>query len=118
MQHVSDLHPKFALKPHHVWKYGIQSPTAKIRRGKTERRRRKKKPQGKNIVSASAMQGGHNDHANLTYSWIFGAPVPNVLANQGRIRRARVYVYPQSTQMPNFTRIDLLSCPWGAKIST
>jgi len=22
MQHVSDLHPKFALKPHHVWKYG------------------------------------------------------------------------------------------------
>jgi len=22
VQHVSDLHPKFALKPHHVWKYG------------------------------------------------------------------------------------------------
>jgi len=22
MQHVSDLHPKFALRPHHVWKYG------------------------------------------------------------------------------------------------
>jgi len=21
-QHVSDLHPKFALRPHHVWKYG------------------------------------------------------------------------------------------------
>jgi len=22
MQHVSDLHPKFALRPHHVWEYG------------------------------------------------------------------------------------------------
>jgi len=22
VQHVSDLHLKFALKPHHVWKYG------------------------------------------------------------------------------------------------
>jgi len=24
MQHVSDLYPKFALRPHHVWKYGRQ----------------------------------------------------------------------------------------------
>jgi len=24
VQHVSDLHPKFALRPHHVWKYGRQ----------------------------------------------------------------------------------------------
>jgi len=22
VQHVSDLRPKFALRPHHVWKYG------------------------------------------------------------------------------------------------
>jgi len=22
MQHISDLHPKFALRPYHVWKYG------------------------------------------------------------------------------------------------
>jgi len=21
VQHVSDLHPKYALRPHHVWKY-------------------------------------------------------------------------------------------------
>jgi len=34
----------------------IQSPTAEIRRGK---KKRKKKPQGKNIMSASATQGGH-----------------------------------------------------------
>jgi len=34
MQHVSDLHPKFALRPHHVWDYGrlyIQCATAEIR---------------------------------------------------------------------------------------
>jgi len=34
----------------------IQCAAAEIRRGKKEDR---KKPQGKNIVSASAMQGGH-----------------------------------------------------------
>jgi len=40
----------------------IQSATAEIRRGKKEdRRRRQKKPQDKNIMSASAMQGGHNN---------------------------------------------------------
>jgi len=22
VQHVSDLHPKFTLRPHHIWKYG------------------------------------------------------------------------------------------------
>ena len=27
LQHVSDLHPKFALRPRHVWKYTI-GPTA------------------------------------------------------------------------------------------
>jgi len=34
----------------------IQSPTTEIRRGK-----KKKKPQGKNIMSASATQCGHNE---------------------------------------------------------
>jgi len=36
----------------------IESATAEIRRGK--KRRRQKKPQGKNIMSSSATQGGHN----------------------------------------------------------
>jgi len=36
----------------------IQSPTAEIRRGKKKKEERKKKPQGKNIMSASATQGG------------------------------------------------------------
>jgi len=33
MQHVSDLHPKFTLRPHHMWKYGIHPN----RQGKKER---------------------------------------------------------------------------------
>jgi len=39
MQHVSDLHPKFSLRPHHVW---IQSPSTEIRRGKKRRNHRAK----------------------------------------------------------------------------
>jgi len=35
MQHISDLHSKFALRPHHVWKYGrYQSATDENMRGK------------------------------------------------------------------------------------
>ena len=39
----------------------IHSATAEIRRGKKKEERKKKKPQGKNIMSASATQGGHNN---------------------------------------------------------
>jgi len=38
----------------------IQSATSEIRRGKKKKKKKKKKPQGKNIMSASATQGGHN----------------------------------------------------------
>jgi len=43
VQHISDMHSKFALRSHHVWKYGIviQSPTANIRRGKKTEDRKK-----------------------------------------------------------------------------
>jgi len=35
MQHISDMHSKFALRPHHVWKYGRhQSVMAEISWGK------------------------------------------------------------------------------------
>jgi len=43
MQQVSDLHAKVAPKPHHVWKYDIQSATAEIRRGKKERRKKERR---------------------------------------------------------------------------
>jgi len=39
VQQVSDLHLKFALRPHHVFMADIQSAAAEIRRGKTEERR-------------------------------------------------------------------------------
>ena len=41
-QHVSDLHSKFILRPHHICgsMVYIQSPTAEIRRGKKEERRK------------------------------------------------------------------------------
>jgi len=38
----------------------IQSATSAIRRGKKERKKKKEKPQGRNIMSAFATQGGHN----------------------------------------------------------
>jgi len=47
VQQISDMHSKFALRPHHMCEsvVDIQSPTAETRRGKKEeeRRRRKKK---------------------------------------------------------------------------
>jgi len=50
VQHVSDLHLKFALRSYHMWKYGrYPSAMAEIRRGKKEERR--KKPQSKNIMA-------------------------------------------------------------------
>jgi len=50
MQHISDLHSKFTLGPHHVWQYGRHpTPTAEIKPGKKEERK-KKKPQDENIM--------------------------------------------------------------------
>jgi len=49
----------------------IQSATAEIRRGKPRRRKKERKNENKNIVSASAMQGSHNDeriNRNITVS--------------------------------------------------
>jgi len=44
----------------------IQSPKAEIRRGIKKRKiKDRKKPQGKNIMSASATQGGHNYIQNV-----------------------------------------------------
>jgi len=64
VQHVSDLHLKFALRPYHMdaSMVDIQSATAEIRRGKKKKKMEdRKKPRSKNIMSASATQGGHND---------------------------------------------------------
>jgi len=56
VQRISHMRSKFAVRPHHVWKYGRhQCATAEIRRGKE-----KNKLQDENMMSASATQGGHN----------------------------------------------------------
>jgi len=39
----------------------IQSATAEIRRGKKEKRKKEEETKGKNIMSSSATQGGHNE---------------------------------------------------------
>jgi len=40
MQHISDLHSKFALRQRHVWKYGrrLICDTTENKRGKKRRR--------------------------------------------------------------------------------
>jgi len=43
MQHISELHSKFALRPHHVWKYGKTSNMQRLRIGDKKRRKKKKK---------------------------------------------------------------------------
>ena len=45
---------------------GIQSPTAENRQGK--KRRKMEKPQDKNIMSASATQGGHNESQGRNFA--------------------------------------------------
>ena len=61
VQHISDMHSKFAYILQKYFMCGsmvdIQSVTAEIRRGK---KKKKNKQQEKNIMFASATQGGHN----------------------------------------------------------
>jgi len=46
MQHISDKHSQFTLRPHHVWSVvDIQSLTAENKRGKKEEERRRQKLQ-------------------------------------------------------------------------
>ena len=65
VQYISDLHSKFTLRPHHVWKYGrLQSVSTEIRRGKKRRKKEeaeeRKKPQDDNIMVCPIPQGDHN----------------------------------------------------------
>jgi len=43
VQHVLDLHLKFAVKPHHVWKYGKTSNLRRLRLGEKKKEDRNKK---------------------------------------------------------------------------
>jgi len=46
VKQVSDMHSKFALRPHHVRKYGRP-----LRLGEEKKKKDRKKPQGKNIMA-------------------------------------------------------------------
>jgi len=39
VQHVSDMHLKFALKPQHVWKYGETSNLRRLRLGEEKKKK-------------------------------------------------------------------------------
>ena len=56
---MSDLHSKFALRPHHVWKYGRQSNVRRLRLGE-ERRKKNKVECGPmpNVMAALPNLGG------------------------------------------------------------
>ena len=60
VQRISDLHSKFAVRPHHVWKYG-RHPLCDC----WQWARKKDKPQLQNIMFASIMQGGHNNKLQM-----------------------------------------------------
>jgi len=54
VQYISELHFKFALRPHHVWKYGRYpiSIQRRLRLGEGRKKidRKKKKPHDENIM--------------------------------------------------------------------
>ena len=65
VQHISDLHSKFALRPYfHVWKYGRHPICAasEIRRGKNKIYR--KKVQDANIIVCPIPYGDHRNRQN------------------------------------------------------
>ena len=47
VQHISHLHSKFALGPHHAWKYGRHPICGREIKGEEKRKIEKKKPHGK-----------------------------------------------------------------------
>jgi len=61
MQHISDMHSKFALRPHHVWKYGRHPMSDRWEQVRKKRGKKKIETTAANIMSTSATQGGHNN---------------------------------------------------------
>ena len=61
VQHISDMHSKFALRPHHVWKYGRHPISDRLRLGEEKQEEERQKPQGKNIMVCPITQGDHKE---------------------------------------------------------
>ena len=57
VQHISDLHSKFALRPQHVWKYGGHP----ISDHWDQARKKRRKKQAENIMVCPITYGDHKD---------------------------------------------------------
>ena len=67
VQHISDMHSKFALRPHHVSSMAdIQSAIAEIRRGI----KKKIEVTGQNILSASAKDGHNKNLSSFAFVYV------------------------------------------------
>jgi len=58
VQHISDLHSKFALRPHRVRKYGSQSSLRPLRLGEEKERKKKKKKKKIHVETTGAKYNG------------------------------------------------------------
>jgi len=68
VQYISDLHSKFALRPHHVCKYGRHPVCDHWAEARKKRRWKKKKPQDKNIMACPIPYACHKKH--LSMAWL------------------------------------------------
>jgi len=83
VQHVSDVHPKFALGPHHVWSIAdIQCATAENSRGKKieDKRNHRTKIKCPHLlrtaaINSSDIQDTHNSSAKLHWRSTPAAPL-------------------------------------------
>ena len=68
VQQVSDLHLKFALKPHYVWKYGRHPVCGSSYQARKKRKKKKNKRQDENIMVCPIPQGDHKQHSILYHA--------------------------------------------------
>jgi len=93
---ISDLHPKFTLRPHHVWKYGRQPICNRWEQAKKKRRMKIETTAAKTSGYATWLTtaGGHNYHLGITLQRIFNV---NNIANLQRVLILCLhYILPQS----------------------
>jgi len=89
---------------------GIQSAAAEIRLGIKKEEDRRKKPQGKNIMSASATQGGHKNQSSGCYVYdvnvgqlqIWSVAVYTRALNQLKLKRYSVHIRSKITEQLGF----------------
>ena len=72
VQHISNLHSKFALRPRRVSKYG-RHPVCDRWDYARKKKKKDRKKQDENIMSASATQSGHNKRIYNSVSHVFGS---------------------------------------------